>query len=72
MWLVGWRTQNVVAVGGPKEFQKLICFNVKNSIPLIELLISFWQNDCLDTPHELANFHILEFSLKQFESLGNK
>ena len=27
---------------------------------------------CLTIPHELANFHILEFSLKQFEALGKK
>ena len=27
---------------------------------------------CLTTPHELTNFHILEFNLKQFESFGNK
>ena len=27
---------------------------------------------CLTVLHELANFHILVFSLKQFEALGKK
>ena len=33
-WLVGRRTQNSVEVGGPKEFPKLLCLSVENSIPL--------------------------------------
>ena len=28
------------------------------------------KTNCLTTPHELTNFHILESSLKQFEALG--
>ena len=56
-------------MGGPKEFPKLLCLNVKNSI-LSELLISFWQNDCLTTPHEWTNFHILEFNSNNATLLG--
>ena len=34
VWLVGQLTQNSVAMRGPKEFPRLLCLNVKNSIPL--------------------------------------
>ena len=38
-----------------------------------ESFISFWQNYCLTSPHELTNFHILAwFNLKQFEAVRNK